>query len=90
MYVIWSNLQYESWSKQSLLPSTALFAYHKRDVHSLFPQGRRLDVNRLDSTCQCKTAVEQQQVHPDEKMCIHFYMKQAFQSYLYVQLHLRI
>lgn len=59
--------------KDSLSPNIALFAYHRKDVHSLFPQGRRLGVNRLDSTCQCRTAVEQQQGHPDEKICIHDY-----------------
>lgn len=74
---------YGSWSKQSLLPNIALFAYHKKDVHSLFQQGRRLDVNRLDSTCQCRTAAEQQQGHPDERTCIRDYtMHMGLQSYL--------
>lgn len=59
--------KYGSWSEQSLSPSTALSTYHKRDVHSLFPRGRRLGVNKLGSTCQRRTAAEQRQVHPDKK-----------------------
>lgn len=46
---------------------TALLAYRKRDGRSLFQQGGKLDVNRLDSTCQCRTAVGRRQAHPGDK-----------------------
>lgn len=48
-----------------------LFAYHKKDVHSLFQQEGRPDVSRLDSTFQCRTAVEEEQGHPGERTQTH-------------------